>query len=270
LGRPLTWKILFISLALTSFAFCVPFLSVDHFCWVEMNAQIQAVIFLLAAAFFLYAALHWSVSNALRLLGITFLFSYGSEVLGIHWGWFFGSQYTYAPSLYPVLPGGVPVIIILMWFMLAFLSLQFLNPISIRTKGALSTGRILLKGSLCALYMTAVDLIIDPLGTYSGLWFWDEPGDYFGTPLGNFRGWFLVGLVICCLYLRTEKPRHRDYFLRDPHFEGIFFAFVFVLTLVCCIACLIHLGSGWPIFLSMAVIVPAWIYWIVFNAKTGS
>lgn len=243
-------------------AFCIPFLKPISFSWVEMNSQLQALVFLLAAAIFSHASLTMSVSNALRLFGITFLFSYFAEYVGMRWAGFFGNLYSYNSALFPVLPGGVPVIVVLMWFILAYTALKFLQPMTIRSGEPRALSRFLFKGSLCALYIMATDFFIDPLATYSGLWSWHEKGGYFGTPWGNFGGWFLVGLVICCLYLLVEKPSPFDRHT-NSYWDMIFVAVSICLTILCFIACHIHLGSGWPVILSLAVIGPCWIFWVV-------
>jgi uncharacterized membrane protein len=258
----------FFAFSVAVFAFCIPFLKPISFSWSEMNSQLQALVFLLAAAIFSHASLSMLVSNALRLFCISFLFSYFAEYAGMRWSGLFGNLYSYDPALSPVLPGGVPVIVVLMWFILAYTALKFLQPIAIKPRGSRSLLRLLFKGGLCALYIMGTDFLIDPLGTYSGLWFWHEQGGYFGTPWGNFGGWFLVGLVICCLYLLVEKPLSPDRFTNSYFLDLIFVLVSIFLTILCFIACLIHLGSGWPVALFLAVIGPFWIFWLVSNRRT--
>lgn len=49
------------------------------------------------------------------------------------------------------------------------------------------------------------DLTVDPISsTLQGLWIWTYPGSYFGVPISNFFGWFLVVYIffqIFALYL---------------------------------------------------------------------
>jgi uncharacterized membrane protein len=250
--------VLFFAFSVMVFAFCIPFLKPRSFSWVEMNSQLQALVFLLAATIFAHAALSISASNALRLLGITFLLSYFAEYVGMRWAGIFGNLYSYNSALHPILPGGVPVAVVLMWFILAYTAVKFLQPVAIRPGESGSSWRLLFKGGLCALYIMATDFFIDPLATYSGLWSWHGHGGYFGTPWGNFGGWFLVGLVICCLYLLVEKP-----FPSDRNNDMIFIIVSICLTILCFIACHIHLDSVWPIALSLAVVGPFWIFRVV-------
>lgn len=50
---------------------------------------------------------------------------------------------------------------------------------------------------IAALWMTAIDLVIDPLaaGTLD-YWRWAGGGAYYGIPARNFLGWFTVSLLI--------------------------------------------------------------------------
>ena len=62
--------------------------------------------------------------------------------------------------------------------------------------------------------MVSLDIVIDPAALRGYRWFlgqiygYPEPGAYFGIPLSNFGGWFLVALVLVRLlqYLATRLP----------------------------------------------------------------
>lgn len=60
---------------------------------------------------------------------------------------------------------------------------------------------------LSALWMTAMDLVIDPLAANElSYWHWRDGGPYFGVPLINFIGWFAVSLIV--FYIpREPAPR---------------------------------------------------------------
>ena len=67
---------------------------------------------------------------------------------------------------------------------------------------ALRRSRGLSVVALSALLMALLDVVIDPLAVRGERWFlghlfdYPEAGVYFGVPLSNFAGWFLVGFVI--------------------------------------------------------------------------
>ncbi|MGA3086600.1 MAG: carotenoid biosynthesis protein [Thermodesulfobacteriota bacterium] len=228
-----------------------------------MNTQFQALVFVFTAAIFLHAFLTLSVSNAFRLFFLAFLLSYFAEYISMHYICLFGKPYHYDPALYPILPGGVPIIVVFMWFILAYTALKFLYAIPIRSKGSYSLWRILLKGGLSALYIMATDFFIDPLGIFAGLWVWHGPGGYFGIPWANFAGWFLVSFVIFFLYLITEKAFSPTRIKTDYFLDKAFVVVTIFPTIFCITGCVIYLGNVGPIFLSLIVMGPVWIYWAI-------
>lgn len=60
--------------------------------------------------------------------------------------------------------------------------------------------------------MMLLDVVIDPLAVRGDRWFlgrifyYAEPGAYFGVPLANFAGWVVVGVVGVGLYLLVAGP----------------------------------------------------------------
>jgi uncharacterized membrane protein len=59
--------------------------------------------------------------------------------------------------------------------------------------------------------MMALDVVIDPLAVLGDRWFlgrvffYDQPGVYFGVPISNFAGWVMVGAAGVGLYLALGK-----------------------------------------------------------------
>jgi putative membrane protein len=78
------------------------------------------------------------------------------------------------------------------------------------TRAIATSWRVAITG---ALLMTWLDIVIDPLTVRGDRWFlgkiyyYPQGGLYFGVPLSNFAGWFLVGLVTIRLYQLVELRR---------------------------------------------------------------
>ena len=59
--------------------------------------------------------------------------------------------------------------------------------------------------------MMALDIVIDPLAVLGDRWFlgrlffYDQPGVYFGVPISNFVGWVIVGAVGVGVFLGVVK-----------------------------------------------------------------
>ena len=118
------------------------------------------------------------------LLGGTMGFM--AEVAGVHSGVIF-SGYWYTDVLEPQL-FDVPLVMICAWIVLIGYVRQMLI--------GCSYSRWLIV-VLAGAWMTAIDLVIDPLAAgVLSYWRWLEQGVYYGIPAHNFVGWFTVSLVI--------------------------------------------------------------------------
>jgi putative membrane protein len=123
--------------------------------------------------------------KALLLVGaIGFAF----EWVGVHTGFPFG-RYEYTGMLRPLL-FGVPPAIACAWIVM----FAFVRQFGIRN--------IWISAGLLA----ATDLLIDPVASrVLGFWRWLTPGPYFGVPLVNFAGWYLVGIVLFVMDPRQSE-----------------------------------------------------------------
>jgi bisanhydrobacterioruberin hydratase len=125
-----------------------------------------------------------------------------AEVIGVHTGLIF-SGYVYTDALGPRL-WGVPLVMASAWMVLVAYVREMLA--SRRLPGWF--------GIICgAMWMTAIDLVIDPLAAGPlAYWRWSESGLYYGIPARNFCGWFAISLVILALVRgfgeRERCPNH--------------------------------------------------------------
>ncbi|MFN7826656.1 MAG: carotenoid biosynthesis protein [Acidobacteriota bacterium] len=121
-----------------------------------------------------------------RTLVIAALIGFAAEIIGVRYGFLF-SPYSYTKVLIPHL-FDVPLVMLSAWMVLVAYTLQLWGRLS------LSRPLFLL---ICSGWMTAIDLVIDPLAANQlGYWRWVEPGVYYGIPFHNFVGWFVVSLAI--------------------------------------------------------------------------
>ncbi|MEP7339222.1 MAG: carotenoid biosynthesis protein [Acidobacteriota bacterium] len=142
-----------------------------------------APVFLLLAGLITLLTAHRSAQAALLTasgLGLA------AEVIGVRYGFPFGS-YVYTATLQPQL-FGVPLVMACAWMVLVAyvkdLPAGFKLPAWVEVP-------------LLALWMTMIDLLIDPLAANQlDYWHWAEPGWYYGIPVQNFFGWFAVSLLI--------------------------------------------------------------------------
>ncbi len=67
-----------------------------------------------------------------------------------------------------------------------------------------------LEALIAASWMTAIDLVIDPLAANQlGYWRWVKSSAYYGIPLHNFAGWFVVSLIIFSPSVAVARPSGR-------------------------------------------------------------
>jgi putative membrane protein len=93
-----------------------------------------------------------------------------------------------------------------------------------------------------ALLMTWLDVVIDPLTVHGDRWFlgrmyyYPEGGIYFGVPLSNFVGWFVVGVTTMRAFQwwdgRQAPPTARPRGVRDLPYSGLLEPLVYVGILV--------------------------------------
>lgn len=151
-----------------------------------------------------HAILTMGWRGSLRLFGLFYAVAFTAEVLGVNFGWIFGSyHYTRVFGLRLL---GVPLLAALAWgpiLYAAFLLIDLVAPSTVKASdlwiSRLTTHAwTALVGALAA---TAWDMMIDPIAVSNGWWVWDNGGSYMpylanGVPIHNFAGWLLVSFVI--------------------------------------------------------------------------
>jgi putative membrane protein len=108
----------------------------------------------------------------------------------------------------------------------------------VETRAIATSWRVCLSG---ALLMTWLDVVIDPLTVLGDRWFlgrmyyYPEGGVYFGVPLSNFAGWFLVGVTTIRLFQLSERrhpARTRPAGARHVPYAGLLEPLLYVGILV--------------------------------------
>lgn len=128
----------------------------------------------------------------LSLLGVALL-GFTVEVLGVRLGVPFGA-YSYTDALGPKLLG-VPPAVAFAWMTLAAYVKQMVARFDLAPRTEIL---------VAAVWLTAIDLLIDPLAANQlGYWRWEVKGAFYGVPLTNFAGWLIVSL----LFFRILKKK---------------------------------------------------------------
>jgi len=150
---------------------------------------------------FLYAIERYGKNNALIFFIITSAVSLFFENLSVATGFPFG-LYHYSPSLGVL---AVPLIIIFEYFAMGYLSWILSHILTGQYSKRIEGKQNFLVPLIATFIMVMWDLTVDPISaTLQGLWVWTNPGPFFGIPISNYFGWFLVVYIflqILALYL---------------------------------------------------------------------
>ncbi len=148
----------------------------------------------------------WPVKGMARLVAALLLLTWLVEWIGSTTGMPFG-RYHYTALLQPQLLN-VPLLIPLAWLMMLVPAWGVSQIILSPWKQKLPEAYPWVFSGMAGLVFTSWDLYLDPQMVQRGLWIWDQAGWYFGIPLTNFAGWWLVSAVITRVLQPGELP-HR-------------------------------------------------------------
>jgi len=108
------------------------------------------------------------------------------EALGVRFGFPFG-RYEYSSVLQPQVLR-VPLVLICAWVVITAYAWQAVSR---------RFASVAMRAAVGGAWMMALDLLIDPVATNAmSYWRWLDHGAYYGVPLSNFAGWFLVGALM--------------------------------------------------------------------------
>jgi uncharacterized membrane protein len=182
------------------------------------------VAFLLA--FLFISTVNFGLRTTVIFAAMTYLVSLASEWSSVHNGIPFGLyHYIQRTRGEEIWVAGVPLFDSLSFTFLAFASytvaLLLCSPLYRRgwDLRVLDTWRIRRSPQvwlMAALFMVMVDMVVDPLSVLGQRWFlgwifwYDPPGPYFGVPISNYLGWYLVAAVSIAIFQTLDWLLNRD------------------------------------------------------------
>jgi putative membrane protein len=159
--------------------------------------------------------LFWSIGNkkAIVFLIIALSVSFLLELIGVTAGYPLGITYSYDKSFSPFNVFGLPVIVPINWAIINILGYSIVTSmltLSGRNKPNANSKKIslVLLIILDALVVTSMDVILDPLRVAQGSWTWLEGGPFYGVPISNYIGWFVVASISIGVFriIEYKKP----------------------------------------------------------------
>jgi uncharacterized membrane protein len=175
--------------------------------------RLRPYVFAFLAVYLLLATAEWGWRRAAAFTAWAGSLAFGAEWTSTRVGFPFGLyRYTGVTRGHELYLSNVPFFDPLSFAFLAYASLGMARYLLARgDTGTAGTGtgaiaRVRLAGTT-GLLMMWLDLVIDPLAVRGERWFlgpifyYPDPGWYFGVPLVNFAGWMLVGTTIALGWL---------------------------------------------------------------------
>ncbi|MEM6752964.1 MAG: gamma-carotene 1'-hydroxylase CruF [Cyanobacteria bacterium P01_C01_bin.38] len=153
------------------------------------NGGVVDIIFgIIAVSIYACRVLGWK--SWLGFLVPSVLISVGSELLGTSTGFPFG-DYSYLSGLGYKIGGLVPFTIPLSWFYVG-LSAYLIARSGLKVAEKPTLIRHIAAVAIGALLFTSWDFALEPAMSQTAFpfWYWETPGDFFGTPYRNYAGWF--------------------------------------------------------------------------------
>jgi len=180
-------------------------------------------------------------------VGVGFILEY----IGLNTGLPFGSYEYLAFKAIRIL--GVPYPIILAWGM--YIVVSYNASKYILEKGDFRSRVV--QSMLPSILMVYIDIAVDPIMVNKRIWIWRNGFfiTWFGVPLSNFIGWFIVSLVIMWLYYSISPTDVREdiHILYPISYLFVFLPLVILVANECLL--LIPIATALTLYISTIVVL---------------
>lgn len=194
---------------------------------VPLLAVVALHVFPSAIFALIHGAIFYRVRGILIFIALCLVVGNICENIGIVTGVPFGTYYftdVMGPKLFRV-----PILLGLAYVGMGYLAWTLSRIILGTTRNALSGANLFTVPFFSAFLMVSWDLSMDPIwSTVVHAWIWGNGGGYFGVPITNFLGWFVVVYVIYQLFAlclrnrqQTAVPLRSSYWHLAIAFYGI-------------------------------------------------
>lgn len=191
-----------------------------------MVAVVALHVFPLLIFALIHGALFYRLQGILIFFSICLVVGTAFEAMGVATGFPFGRYYftdLMGPKFFQV-----PILIGLAYIGMGYLSWTLGRVLLGNMSAPLAGARMVVLPLIAGAIMVAWDLANDPVwANINRLWIWQHGGAYFGVPLTNFFGWYLVVYVIYqlfAIYLHGRSPGANPLPFGYWHWAVIFYA----------------------------------------------
>ena len=187
----------------------------------------------------------------LIIAAVSVFFENISMVTGFPFG-----LYHYSPVLGPL---RVPLIIILEYFALGYISWMIAQVLTGQYGRKIEGKQVIVIPLIATFVFVMWDLTVDPIAsTVHGFWVWQNPGVYFGVPLSNFFGWFLVGFIFFQIFSwyisrydlkipeKSAELMHKPFWSEAPAVYGF--------TALCMVALIFYQDTDFTVSMALVTV----------------
>ena len=186
---------------------------------------LRPYVFVFLLSFLFIAIVNFGLSTTLLFTTLTYAVGLSCEYSSVHNGFPFGLyHYVEATQGKEVWIFGVPLFDTISYTFLAFasytLALLLCSPLyrrggDLRVLDTWAIRRSPRVWLMAAFFMVMVDMVVDPLSVLGERWFlgrifwYEPPGPYFGVPLSNFLGWYVVAAISVAIFQALDFRLNR-------------------------------------------------------------
>jgi len=258
---------MFFSLIVVSLVFLVIFTlslpPIRDISWREYNSFLLLVSITFAVTIFFHAMITFSFRDAMLLFVISMSITVFAEYTGVHYGIPFGVRYDYNADLLPRFAGVVPLFIPLSWFVLMYIPIVLFRNFITIDQGNTKIVRVIKHSLICSGLLVSFDFFLDPLAVHAQTWVWHEDGGYFGVPLSNYLGWFIVGFICYLLFFSIRNPVSKHERHSVLKYDAALIVLCVIITLVANLLVIVHLDTMLPALLTLmtyGLVICTWLF----------
>jgi len=186
---------------------------------------LRPYVFVFLLSFLFIAIVNFGLSTTLLFTTLTYCVGLSCEYSSVHNGFPFGLyHYVEATQGKEIWIFGVPLFDTISYTFLAFasytLALLLCSPLyrrggDLRVLDTWAIRRSPRVWLMAAFFMVMVDMVVDPLSVLGERWFlgrifwYEPPGPYFGVPISNFLGWYVVAVISVALFQALDFRLNR-------------------------------------------------------------
>ena len=224
-------------------------LLITFICYIMTLIGYKTLIIEFLGSLWIYTAfglvmIHSTITKGKIKTAIFFLLAliFGSvpEIIGVMYGTIFGHYY-YNPALTPFVFGVVPLTTVISWMVILYIAYT-VSDIVLKSGSKKPNFKVdsiiyvlmitVLLAMISGFVAANLDMIIDPVVVTTHGWIWIGGGPYYGIPVSNFVGWFLIAFSATLIFRLIESFQHEE--STEDNFSGLDLAItgIYIMFLV--------------------------------------